>query len=525
MTKEGSTSAFDPAGEWEPELRDLARRRRISAAMGGTAAIEKMHSQGKLTARERIDKLFDKGTFREVGALTGKASYDESGELKDFVPSNAVTGIGQIDGRRVSVSADDFTIRGGSSESTNSEKWIQAERYAYEARMPLVRLVDTAGGSVRLLEQQQSTKIPGYVNWPMAALLNRVPVVGVALGACAGLGALKVLASHFSVMVRDTSQIFAAGPPVVKRAFGVDVHKNDLGGYMVHSRKSGIVDNEAADDVDAIQQARRFLSYLPINASEMPARLTSSDPVDRAEDWLKDAIPRDSRRAYDVRKILDAVLDKGSTFEIGRYHGGSVVTALARMDGIAVGVMASNPAVAAGSMTLTAANKIERLIELCDTFHLPILNFVDQPGVMVGVEAEQQGTLLSVMRVIRMMDRTTVPWMSVIMRRAFGLAGGMQGRKQSGDGRSLNHRVAWPSARWGSIPIEGGVAAAYKRDIEAAADPVERQAELEAYYGRLSSPFRTAERFGIADIIDPRGTRPLLCEWVHDAYNLLRSSV
>ena len=508
------------AGPWAPELEELRLRRAAAAAMGGEEALARQRALGKMSARERIDELLDAGSFREMGQLTGKASYTPEDALKSFLPANAIIGTGRIDGRKVSISADDFTIRGGSSESTNSDKWIYAERFAFEFRMPLVRLVDTAGGSVKLLDQMQSTKIPGYPTWPIVPLLDRVPVVGVALGACAGLGAIKVLGSHFSIMVRDTSQVFAAGPPVVKQAFGVEVDKNALGGYQVHSRKSGVVDNEAADEADALRQVRRFLSYLPRHRGLLAPRVASADDPTRAEEWLKDAVPRNSRRVYDPRQILEAVFDLESIFEIGRYHGGSVITCLARLHGVPVGVMASDPRVAAGAMTLTAANKVERFVELCDTFHLPVVNFVDQPGNMIGVEAEAAGTLLGAVRVLRMIERSRTPWMSIIVRRAYGLAGGMHGRKHGVDGRSINHRLAWPSARWGSIPVEGGVAAAYRREIAAAESPVARREELEAHYHRLASPFRTAERFGIVDIIDPRETRAALCDWIEDAWEV-----
>ncbi|MGG5810007.1 acyl-CoA carboxylase subunit beta [Falsiroseomonas sp. CW058] len=516
--------APDAAG-WAPELEELRRRRAAAEAMGGEEAVARQHALGKLDARERVAALLDPGTFREMGRLTGKGAYAEDGTLKGFVPSNAIIGTGRIDGRKVSVSADDFTIRGGSSESTISEKWIYAERLAFEMRMPLVRLVDTAGGSVKLLDQQQSTKIPGYPTWPVVPLLSAVPVVGVALGACAGLGAMKVLASHFSVMVRNTSQVFAAGPPVVKQAYGVDIDKNDLGGYRVHSRRSGIVHNDAADEREALAQVRRFLGYLPRHAWEAPPRIAATDDPGRSEAWLRDAIPRDRRKTYDPRKILDAVLDQGSIFEIGRHHGGSIITCLARLAGIPVGVMASDPRVAAGAMTAIAANKVERFIELCDTFHLPIVNLVDQPGNMTGLEAELAGTLLGALRVLKATERSGVPWVSVILRRAFGLAGGLHGRKHGTDGRSINHRFAWPSARWGSIPIEGGVAAAYRRDIAAAPDPAGRRAELEEHYNRLASPFRTAERFGIVDVIDPAETRALLCDWAEDAWEVVVAGV
>ena len=510
---------------WEPELEELKERRRIGSEMGGAAAVERQHKLGKLSARERINILVDPGSFREMGVLAGKARYDPNEKLKELVPANAIIGTGAIDARKVSVSADDFTIRGGSSESAIADKWIYAERLAFEMKMPLVRLVDTAGGSVKLLDQQQSTKIPGYPTWSVVPLLYTVPVVGVAMGSCAGLGAIKVLASHFSIMVRGTSQVFAAGPPVVKQALVVDIDKNELGGYKVHSRKTGIVHNEAADERDALNQVRRFLSYMPRNVWELPPRIASTDDPNRREEWLKNAVPKDRRKAYDPRRILEAVLDRNSVFEIGRYHGGSSITCLARLNGVPIGVMANDPKIAGGAMTLVAANKVERFVEMCDTFHLPIVNFVDQPGNMIGLEAELAGTLLGAIRVLKAIERSQTPWISIIVRRAFGVAGGLHGRKHGLDGRSINHRFAWPSARWGSIPIEGGVHAAYRRDIEASENPVARRLELEKHYDQLASPFRTAERFGIVDVIDPRETRTVLCDWIEDAWQMAKAQL
>ncbi|MCB1550024.1 MAG: methylmalonyl-CoA carboxyltransferase [Hyphomicrobiaceae bacterium] len=505
-------------GEWDAELEELQTRRKLAKRMGGEEAVAKFKARGRNTARERIEMMLDDGSFREIARVTGKGVYEKSGEFKDLSPVNAIIGTGRVEGRKIVVSADDYTIRAGSSEGTISDKWVYAERMAHQYLMPIVRLVDTAGGSVKLLEQMQSTKIPGYPNWPIVDLLTKVPVVGVALGACAGLGAIKVLMSHFSVMVRDQSQVFAAGPPVVKQAYGIDIDKNDLGGYKVH-RKSALVHNEAVDEADAFAQSRRFLSYLPRNVYQAPPVTPADDPLDRVEDWLKDAIPHNRRRVYDPRKIVEAVLDKGSVFEIGRHQGASIMTGLARLGGYPVGYMCSDPRIVGGAMTIQSAFKVERHIELCDTFGLPMINFVDQPGNATGPEAELNGTLRGAVRVLTATERARIPWVSIIMRRAFGMAGGLHAPKYF---PQLLYRFAWPSARWGSIPIEGGVRAAHKADIAAAADPEEKLKELEEHYHRLSSPFRTAERFGITDIIDPRETRAVLADWVEDAWEVLK---
>jgi acetyl-CoA carboxylase carboxyltransferase component len=505
---------------WKDKVDELKKRQEWARKLGGDQSISYQHQLGKLTVRERIELLLDQGSFSELGMTAGKAAYDDQGKLLSFTPSNAVIGKGRVEGRKVVVSADDFTIRGGSSESTISEKWVYAERYAHEMQMPLIRLVDTAGGSVRLLEKSGSTKIPGYPTWPVMQLMGIVPVIGVALGSCAGLGAVKVCFSHFSVMVKGTSQVFAAGPPVVEAAFARKVDKEDLGGWKVQTGDDGAVMNAAENEAEALNQVRKFLSFMPKNVYEVPAPLLSRDDPQRREERLLTIVPTEKRRVYQARKILEMILDKGSLFEIGAHNGPSLITCLARLNGYVVGVMANDILSLGGAMTRTAADKTEKFVDLCDTFHIPIINFVDQPGVMPGEAAEKAGTLKAVMKAIGAIEQSKVPWISIMVRRAFGVGGGMHGRKGS-----INLRFAWPSAYWGSIPLEGGISAAYKKDLEAAEDPAARLAELETYYERFTSPFRTAEKFDIVDIIDPRDTRPLLCDWIEEAHEVTRTQV
>lgn len=510
---------FAPDGEWAAELAELQQRRTQARAMGGPEALARFKASGRMNARERIARLLDDDSFREVGQIAGKGHYSREGAFERLDPTNAITGTGRIEGRKVALHVDDFTIRAGSSEATIADKWIYIERMAHQLRMPLIRLVDSAGGSVKLLMQLGGTKIPEYPSWPANALLDTVPVAAVALGACVGQGAVKVLSSHFSVMVREQAQVMAAGPHVVQQAYGQTIDKNDLGGHKVH-RKSALVHNEASDEADALAQVRRFLSYLPRSVFHLAPVVACEDDPQRADDWLKDAIPHDRRKIYDPRRILDAVLDTGSVFEIGRWQGGSVITALARLGGMPVGVIANDPRVQGGAMTLQAAYKMERHVKLCSQFGLPVVNFVDQPGNQTGLEAELGGTLLGATRVGEALHQCRSPWMSIIVRRCFGMAGALHAPKY---GEALNLRYAWPSARWGSIPIEGGVMAAHRAEIEAAPDPAARRAELEAFYLNMTSPFRTAEKFGILDIIDPRETRSILCDWVEDAWERVRS--
>ncbi len=506
----------DKQGPWSAELDERRRRQEFAEELGGFASIEYQHRSGRRTCRERIALLLDDSSFQEIGAMVGGAKHDESGRLEDVRPASIVIGKGRIAGRDVVVSADDFTIRGGSSEVNSTEKWEYAERLALSYRMPLVRLVETAGGSINLLEKMGATKIPGYPHWPVTEMLGKIPVVGIAMGPCAGFGAVRVIMSHFSVMVKGTSQVFAAGPAVVGPGVGEEIDKEALGGSAVHAHGTGVVDNEAEDETDALEQAKRFLSYLPSNAFEWPTAQSSDDSTERRDEELLQIVPENRRRVYKMRTIIKSVLDAKSIFEIGRYWGRSEITALGRLDGHPVGILANDPQVWGGALTDVAAEKMTRFIDVCDTFHIPIINLVDQPGVTVGSEAERRGTVRKAIRLQCAIDQTSVPWLAIFVRRSFGVAGAAYG--------PLNTvvRVAWPSAYWGSIPVEGGVEAAYKRDIASAHDPKARRDELVSHFRPLESPFKTAERFGIEDIIDPRETRPLACRWVREAYRRMR---
>ncbi len=503
---------------WEPELEELRRREELARRMGGEERVARQHASGRRTVRERIDALFDPGTFHETGALAGVGAYGDDGELEGFLPANMVLGQGEIDGRPAVVEGDDFTVRGGAADAAIWQKMVHAERMAHDLRMPLVRLVDGTGGggSVKSLETMGFTYVPFLPGMEIAIdNLARVPVVGAALGPVAGLGAARVVASHFSVMVRGTSQLFVAGPPVVAAAMGESPDKEALGGSRAQTR-AGAVDNEAADEDDAVDQIRRFLSYLPANVWELPPVVASTDPADRRDESLLSAVPRDPRKPYAMRSILEGVLDRGSLFELGARHGRSAITALGRLDGRPVGVLASDPKHYGGGLTGDAADKVVRFIDLCDQFRLPVANFVDQPGFVIGTDAERANTMRRGARLIFAVHQATVPWCSVLIRKAFGVAGAAHG-----DASRLNQRYAWPSGEWGSLPISGGLEAAYRRDLEAAEDPAALRAEIEARLRAVTSPFRTAERFGVEEIIDPRDTRRLLCAWARRAHEIV----
>jgi acetyl-CoA carboxylase carboxyltransferase component len=321
--------------------------------------------------------------------------------------------------------------------------------------------------------------------------------------------------SHFSVIVKGSAQLFVAGPPVVAWAMNEQPDKEELGGARAQTR-AGAVDNEADDEEDALAQLKRFLSYLPANVWEAPPIVASADPAGRREDELLSIIPRDDRKTYKMRRILELVFDAGSVFEVGRQYGRSQITALARLDGRPVGVLASDPTHYGGGLTGDASDKLTRFVDMCDQFRLPVANLVDQPGFLIGTGAERAGTIRRGTRALYAVHQATVPWVSVLVRKVFGIAGAGHG-----DGSRLNLRYAWPSGDWGSLPVEGGIEAAYRRELEAAEDPVALREEIRERLDAVRSPFRTAERFSVEDIVDPRDTRPLLCDWAARAHEIV----
>jgi acetyl-CoA carboxylase carboxyltransferase component len=499
---------------WEPDLEELKRRVELARAMGGAENVERQHKAGRLTVRERIERLLDPASFHETGALAGVPQYD--GEtLASIRPANFVMGSGRITGRRVVVGGDDYTVRGGANDASIGGKQGYSERMARELRLPLVRLVDGTGGggSVKTYEITGRTYVPGNPTWDVvAASMSEIPVVAAALGPVAGLGAARVACSHFSVMVRGISQVFVAGPPVVERAFGTPIDKESLGGWKIQVEAGG-VDNVVDSEDEAFDQVRRFLAYLPQNVWQQPLRATPEDDAGRRDEELLSIIPRNRRRPYDVRKLVNHVVDRASFFEIGAKYGPSLVAGLARLDGYPVGVIANDPLQAGGALTAAGSEKMMKIVDLCDTFHLPVVNLVDNPGFLIGTQAEREGTIRKGVRALQAIYQASTPWITVIVRRVFGVAGAGHANVQA-----LNLRYAWPSGDWGSLPLEGGIEAAYKRELQAAPDRAALMKQIETRLNTFRSPFRTAEAFNIEEIIDPRDTRPLLTDWVSLAY-------
>jgi len=461
---------------WQPELDELRERERQVRELGGPERVKRQHDAGKLTVRERIAGLIDRASFHEIGAIAGKARYDEHGNLVELTPSNNVFGRATIDGRPVVVAGDDFTVRGGSADAAIREKALMPEQMAHDLRLPIIRIIEGSGGggSVKTIETTGRANLPGRVgsNLPYyytTANLGRVPVVALGLGSVAGLGAARMAASHYSVMTKETSALFVAGPPVVNalindRAKHLD--RFELGGWEIQTR-CGAVDHAADSEEEAFECTRRFLSYLPSSVFEVAPRGPRTDDPDRREEFLFEAIPRDKRKVY------------------------------------------------GGAWTADACDKIIRFVDLAETFHLPIVYLCDCPGFHVGIEAEKAATIRKGVRAMAAVNQSTVPWCTFLVRNVFGVAGAVN--QPSG---RFSIRYAWLSARWGSLPLEGGIEAAYRAEIDAADDPQSKIAEIDERLQKLRSPFRTAESFWIEEIIDPRDTRKLLVEFAGYAEKL-----
>jgi acetyl-CoA carboxylase carboxyltransferase component len=492
--------------------------------------------------------LLDEGSFREVGSVAGFASYDEEGTIVGFTPANSVGGWGKIDTRSVIVCADDFTSRGGHADGAIAAKSGYLDRLATEMRTPSLRLLDgsSGGGSVAAMVPAQKKEgesnakessgaikagrprvaggggsyLPGHLGSTMyAEQLSTIPVVNLLLGSVVGIGAAKAVLGHFSVMVRDIAQLFVAGPPVVTHAMGYDITKEELGGWHIHCT-NGSVDNLAESEQEAMEMTRTFLSYLPSSVYEVPPVLApnANDPIDRREEELATLISRKRTTTFDVRKAIRLMADTDSFFEIGRLWGTDQVTGFVRFNGHPLGVIASDSQhVNGGALTADGCDKLTRHLDLCDLFHIPILNLIDNPGFAVGVEHEISSTIRKGAEWMIAFAQVQVPIFTVLMRRSFGVAGNNYATPRA----EASVRVTWPAADAGGIPPEGGIEAAYKRQLAEAEDPVALRAELNARIESARGPIGPLNKFQIEEMIDPRDTRRYICEWVETAYKVV----
>jgi len=498
---------------WEKDTKEIKKREHLALKQGGNESVRIQHEKGRKTLRERLDIILDKDSFDEVGKISGSASYNENGELKDFTPANFLLGFGKINNRKVIIGGEDFTLKGGSPNPAGLRKSIYTEELALKYKIPLIRLHEGGGGSVTGSGgTAKNPKIPNSEPvfsrnrfQTLAKCLGVLPVATAALGPVAGLPAARLVASHFSVMSKN-AQVLIAGPAVVKRALGIDITKEDLGGPEIHLR-SGVVDNLAEDEEDALNQIRTFLSYLPDNYMGLPPKISPKDKIDRKEEDLLTIIPQNRRKAYNMRKLINLILDKDNFFEMSKMYGSSLITGLGRINGYSVAVLANDCMYYAGAMTSDASHKLRRFIDFVNTFNIPVVSFVDEPGFMIGPDSEKAGTIRHGTAAISLLMQSKVPWASIIVRKVFGVAGAAH---FAPDGYVLS----WPSAESGALPVEGGVAIAFKKEIEEADNPDEKRKELEDLLSKRSSPFPRSENFSVHELIDPRETRPKLISWI-----------
>ncbi|KAL1596871.1 hypothetical protein SLS59_007612 [Nothophoma quercina] len=463
---------------------------------------------GKLWVRERVEQLLDAGSFQEVGSVSGTVKWKQTGPTREepveYVPSNNVQGFGRLRGRKI----------------------IYMEKLAIALKLPIVKLVDgsSGGGSVTTIRSTGFSYVPPLPSFTQVVqqLNLGIPNLGAVVGPAIGLGAARVVACHFSVMAGDIGSLFNAGPSVVANAtFEEGLSFTDLGGPAMHCT-NGTIDNLAPDEAGCFEQLRTVLSYLPDVGTKMPPTITCDDPIDRISENLRTIIPRAKNRMYNPRAIITSVVDSASFFEIGALWGATAIVGLARLSGKPVGIVSLNCEVNAGALDALGSQKITRMLKFLDVFNIPLVQFVDIPGYAIGTVAERTATMRHGVTLAATYYATTMPIFSVIVRRVYGVAGGIML-----DCRDPRQRVAWPSGLWGSLPLEGGIEVGHSFELKEIERKEGREArerrykELEDEYKRLMNPVRTANAFGIEEIIDPAYTRRVCCEWVEHVYESL----
>lgn len=479
--------------DWDPLLKELARRREAARAMGGAERLARRRQAGRLSARERVARLLDPESFVELGSLVGGSP--DPGEPA-LAADAFVAGAGRIEGRPVLVGAEDFTVAGGSIGLAGADKRHRLTQLAAQERVPLVFLLEGAGHRMTNALRAHGRR-PNDLQG-LADLSGLVPTVCVVMGASAGHGALAAPLMDYVVMVEGAS-LFSAGPPLVRAATGEEVDKEALGGTAVHVRASGVAHDAAPDDAAALARVRRYLGFLPSNAWEAPPRRDGPDAGPRRLEGVLELVPPDPRRPYPMQRLLEMLVDAGSLMEVQEEHGASLRTALAFLGGHAVALVANDPSVRAGALDAAAAEKGARFLEVVGAFHLPVVFLADNPGVMAGTRAEREGALRAAARLFAAQHRLRTPKLSVTLRKAFGFGSSVMAMNPF-DGQTLS--LAWPGVSLGAMPAGGGGQAA-KADAAT-------QAALDAQ--EAGGPWRIAHGMGFDEVIDPRDLRDALRE-------------
>jgi len=485
-------------GEVRAEL--LARRKK-ALKMGGAEKVERQYARGKKTVRERLDMLLDPGSFQEYGQLASRFAEHYQTVDEIVAADGFIFGFGKIDGRYVCVGAEDFTVFGGSVGINHLKKKIRAIELATQERVPMIWLLDGGGARAQDMVGEGLPEGPHYLS--IARHSGVAPQVALVMGPCAGDSSLIASETEFIVMVEGIGMLAAGGPPVVEAATGQKISKEELGGVDVHCRISGVADNPAASEEDAVAVTKQYLSYLPNNAWEYPPQYAAACSFDRADAELETIVPNDPLTPYDMKRVIHGIIDRDSFFEIKPLHATMIITAFARMNGHPVGIVANQPLVGAGAITTQAANKARHFVDLCTAYHLPLIFLTDVPGVMPGPRFEREGTLRAGMAMAYSLAWSDVPKITVVIRKAFGYGA----FAMCGAGADQTVVLAWPNADFASLPPDSSAMAAHGAEIAAADDPEALKRELEIEYSKVAGPLHAAGKINIDDVIEPGETR------------------
>ncbi|HEX8473680.1 MAG TPA: acyl-CoA carboxylase subunit beta [Pyrinomonadaceae bacterium] len=489
----------------ETKLERLREQTRQATEGGGAARVERQHAAGKMTARERVEFLLDEGTFEEFDQLVVHRSRDFGLERQLYPGDGVVTGHGLIDGRRVFVFAQDFTVFGGSLSETHAEKICKVMDMAMKVGAPVVGLNDSGGARI----QEGVVSLGGYADIFLRNTLASgvVPQISCIMGPCAGGAVYSPAITDFNIMVRNTSYMFITGPDVIKTVTHEDVTKEDLGGADTHNRVSGVAHFTADSDEHALQLTRELLSFIPPNNMDDPPRVATTDPADRADESLNSIIPEASNQPYDIRDVIHSVVDEKYFFEVHAHYAPNIVVGFARLAGRSVGIVANQPAFLAGVLDIDASVKAARFVRFCDCFNVPLIVFEDVPGFMPGVRQEHGGIIRHGAKLLYAFAEATVPKITVITRKAYGGAYCVMASKHI----RTDINFAWPSAEIAVMGAEGAVGVLYRREIEAAEDTAEaRLARVTEFEQKFANPYVAAQRGFIDEIIEPAQTRPKL---------------
>jgi acetyl-CoA/propionyl-CoA carboxylase carboxyl transferase subunit len=489
----------------EDRIQELRERREAALQPGGPDAAAKQHDKGKLTARERLDILMDAGSFVETDPFTVHRSHDFGMDQRKPPGDGIVTGYGTIDGRKVFVASQDFTVFGGSMGEVVAQKVCKVMDLALQTGAPFIQINDSGGA--RIQEGAASLAGYGYIFERNVRASGVIPQISVIMGPCAGGAVYSPAITDFTFMVKETSHMFITGPDVIKTVTGEDVTMEALGGAMTHATQSGVASFIGEDDEDVLMRVRYLLSFLPSNNLEDPPAYATTDDPERLTDALTQLVPDSAKAAYDMHEVIRYVVDEGEFLEVFPLWAANIVTGFARLDGRSVGVIANQPKVLAGTLDIDASEKASRFVRFCDAFNIPILTFVDVPGFLPGTTQEYNGIIRHGAKLLYAFAESTVPRMTVITRKAYGGAYLVMNSKHLRSDVSF----AWPTAEIAVMGAEGAVNVVFRKEIEQADDPAARKAELiTEYRDKFSTPYAAAERGFIDDVIEPAETRPRL---------------